>query len=65
MEKALHTDSANPLYRQLMQRIRADIASGMYPVHSRIPSEAALGEKYQISRINKLISEILCHNTAV
>ena len=60
MEKALHTDSANPLYRQLMQRIRADIASGMYPVHSRIPSEAALGEKYQISRVTvrKALAEL-------
>ena len=43
MENVLHADSASPLYRQLMQRIRADIASGVYPGHSRIPTEAELG----------------------
>ncbi len=60
MEKALHSDSASPLYRQLMQRIRADIASGVYPVHSRIPSEAELGETYQVSRVTvrKALAEL-------
>lgn len=60
MEKALHTDSISPLYRQLMQRIRADIASGAYPVHSRIPSEAELGEKYRVSRVTvrKALAEL-------
>lgn len=60
MEKALHADSASPLYRQLMQRIRADIASGVYPVHSRIPSEAELGDTYQVSRVTvrKALAEL-------
>lgn len=60
MEKALRSDSASPLYRQLMQRIRADIASGVYPVHSRIPSEAELGETYQVSRVTvrKALAEL-------
>ena len=60
MEKALRADSASPLYRQLMQRIRADIASGAYAVHSRIPSEAELGEKYQVSRVTvrKALAEL-------
>ena len=60
MEKALHFDSASPLYRQLMQRIRADIASGIYTVHSRIPSEAELGETYQVSRVTvrKALAEL-------
>lgn len=60
MEKALHSDSVSPLYRQLMQRIRADIASGVYPVHSRIPSEAELGDAYQVSRVTvrKALSEL-------
>ena len=60
MEKALHSDSASPLYRQLMQRIRADIASGVYPVHSRIPSEAELGQTYQVSRVTvrKALAEL-------
>jgi len=60
MEKALHSDSASPLYRQLMQRLRADIASGLYPVNSRIPSEAELGEAYQVSRVTvrKALAEL-------
>lgn len=60
MEKALHSDSASPLYRQLMQRIRADITSGLYPVNSRIPSEAELGEAYQVSRVTvrKALAEL-------
>ena len=60
MDKALHSDSASPLYRQLMQRIRADIASGVYPVHSRIPSEAELGQTYQVSRVTvrKALAEL-------
>ncbi len=60
MEKALRADSASPLYRQLMQRIRADIASGLYPVQTRIPSEAELGEKYQVSRVTvrKALAEL-------
>ena len=60
MENALRADSASPLYRQLMQRIRADIASGYYPVHTRIPSEAELGEKYRVSRVTvrKALAEL-------
>ncbi len=60
MDKALHSDSVSPLYRQLMQRIRADIASGVYPVHSRIPSEAELGQSYQVSRVTvrKALAEL-------
>ena len=60
MDFLLHSDSASPLYRQLMQRIRADIASGVYPVHSRIPSEAELGQTYQVSRVTvrKALAEL-------
>ena len=60
MDKALHADSASPLYRQMMQRIRADIASGVYAVHSRIPSEAELGETYRVSRVTvrKALAEL-------
>ncbi len=47
----LDTGSASPLYKQLMQRLRADIASGVYPVHSRIPSEQELGQTYHVSRV--------------
>ena len=60
MANALLNDGASPLYRQLMQRIRADIASGVYPVHSRIPSEAELTEAYQVSRVTvrKALAEL-------
>ena len=51
MATKLISDSASPLYRQLMQRLRGDIASGVYPVHSRIPSEQELCGKYQVSRV--------------
>ena len=47
----LISDSASPLYRQLMQRLRSDIAGGTYPVHSRIPSEQELCATYQVSRV--------------
>lgn len=60
MDHTLHSDSASPLYRQLMERVRADIASGLYPVNSRIPSEAELGEKYHVSRVTvrKALAEL-------
>lgn len=61
MKKAiLEAESASPLYRQLMSRLRADIASGVYPVHSRIPSEQELGEIYQVSRVTvrKALAEL-------
>ena len=57
---ALVNDSASPLYRQLMQRLQADIASGVYPVHSRIPSEQELCAAYQVSRVTvrKALAEL-------
>ena len=53
-------DSASPLYRQLMDRLRADMAAGVYPAHSRIPSEQALCETYGVSRVTvrKALSEL-------
>lgn len=56
----LNSDSASPLYRQLMQRLRGDIASGTYPVHSRIPSEQELCAAYQVSRVTvrKALAEL-------
>lgn len=56
----LNNDSASPLYRQLMQRLRGDIASGVYPAHSRIPSEAELCAAYQVSRVTvrKALAEL-------
>lgn len=56
----LTADSASPLYRQLMERLRADMAAGIYPAHSRIPSEQALCETYGVSRVTvrKALSEL-------
>ena len=49
--KRLQTESASPLYHQLMQRIRVDIEKGKYPVGSKIPPEHELEETYQLSRV--------------
>ena len=56
----LINESARPLYRQLMDRLRDDIAGGVYPPHSRIPSEAELGQNYQVSRVTvrKALAEL-------
>ena len=56
----LEADSASPLYRQLMQKLRADMAGGIYPVHSRIPSEQELCETYAVSRVTvrKALAEL-------
>ena len=48
---ALITDSSSPLYKQLITRLRSDIAAGVYPVHSRIPTEQELCSTYQVSRV--------------
>lgn len=57
---ALNADQASPLYRQLMAHLRSDITSGVYPVHSRIPSEPELCESYQVSRVTvrKALAEL-------
>ena len=49
--QALNTNIFNPLYKQLMQKIRDDIAAGVYPVNSRIPSEQELCDTYKVSRV--------------
>ena len=56
----LAAESASPLYRQLMERLRGDITTGVYPAHSRIPSEQALCETYGVSRVTvrKALSEL-------
>ena len=59
-KQILDTESYSPLYRQLMHKLRSDIASGVYPVHSRIPSEQELCETYQVSRVTvrKALAEL-------
>lgn len=59
-KQILNTESYSPLYKQLIQKLRGDIASGVYPVHSRIPSEQELCETYQVSRVTvrKALAEL-------
>lgn len=49
--KKLQSESASPLYHQLMQRIRVDIEKGKYPVGSKIPPEHELEQTYRLSRV--------------
>lgn len=51
MTSMLNADSYSPLYRQLIRKIRSDIAGGVYPVNSRIPSEQELCDTYNVSRV--------------
>ena len=59
-KQILNTDSYSPLYKQLMQKLRSDIQNGVYPVHSRIPSEQELCDTYQVSRVTvrKALAEL-------
>ena len=56
----LDTENASPLYVQLMHKLRDEIAAGVYPAHSRIPSEQELCDTYQVSRVTvrKALSEL-------
>ena len=40
-----------PLYWQLAERLRRQIAEGRYPEGSQLPTEAALGSEFEVSRI--------------
>ena len=59
-KQILVTDSYSPLYKQLISKLRGDIQTGVYPVHSRIPSEQELCETYQVSRVTvrKALAEL-------
>lgn len=59
-KQILDSESYSPLYKQLMQKLRGDIAAGVYPVHSRIPSEQELCEAYGVSRVTvrKALAEL-------
>jgi GntR family transcriptional regulator, frlABCD operon transcriptional regulator len=51
---------AVPLYAQLKQRLRAEIADGRYPEGSPLPTEAQLCDLYAVSRITvrRAVSEL-------
>ncbi len=59
-KQILVAESYRPLYKQLIQKLRGDIADGVYPVHSKIPSEQELCETYQVSRVTvrKALTEL-------
>lgn len=58
--RMLDAQSHSPLYKQLTRCLREDIAAGVYPVHSRIPSEQELCDTYQVSRVTvrKALAEL-------
>ena len=47
----LEKKSQNPLYQQLMRRLKNDVVAGVYPAGGRIPSEQVLCETYGVSRV--------------
>ena len=56
----LNAESNSPLYKQLIRKLRDDIALGIYPVHSRIPTEQELCGTYGVSRVTvrKALAEL-------
>src|SRR5690606_4769618 len=42
--------AGEPLYRQLVQHLRADIVRGVFPVGSQLPTEEELAERFTVSR---------------
>lgn len=47
----LEKRSQNPLYQQLMRRLKNDVIAGVYPAGGRIPSEQVLCDTYGVSRV--------------
>ena len=43
------SEAAGPIYKHLYRKIREDIASGVIPPNSRLPSKRALARNYGIS----------------
>jgi GntR family transcriptional regulator len=44
------TDALSPMYQQVLDRLRADIRAGHYPVGSTLPPELQLCDSYGVSR---------------
>lgn len=66
-ERPLKADSSSPLYKQLIRRLRGDIATGVYPVNARIPSEQELCDAYDVSRVTvrKALAELTAEGLLV
>jgi GntR family transcriptional regulator len=60
MDISLDTTSAKPLYEQIKEYIIANIQSGTFPPHSRIPSERDLAMRFGVSRltVTKALKEL-------
>ena len=43
-------EPAGPLYRRVVRTLKQEIVTGIYPVDSRLPPEAALRERFDVSR---------------
>ncbi len=53
MSSSAETDlnsSNGPLYKQLVQKLKAQILSGTYPVGTQLPTETELSERFDVSR---------------
>lgn len=50
-ENRIDPSSPQPLYEQLVALLRKQIAEGVYQKNQQIPTEAALSEMYEVSRI--------------
>ncbi|MBT4014511.1 MAG: winged helix-turn-helix transcriptional regulator [Deltaproteobacteria bacterium] len=48
------------LYIQIREHFQSGIQSGVYPVHTRLPSETQLAESFKVSRmtVTKAIKEL-------
>ncbi len=60
MISKLKTVSAQPLYLQLMDKIKEDISTGKYPFGSKIPTELELKQEFNISlgTIRRAVEEL-------
>lgn len=47
----LHRQASDPLYLQLKETLSQEIRAGQYRPHDRLPSERALSERYNLSRM--------------
>ena len=56
----VNPEDATPLYIQIREHFQSGIQSGVYPVHTRQPSERQLAESFKVSRmtVTKAIKEL-------
>ena len=52
--------SAVPLYQQVMDDLKGEIARGVYASGSRIPSEMELAKSYGVGRVTCLLYTSRC-----